>query len=87
MSGFYSNLNTTEVENGKWRLGEDLRYHSNVLGDVVTVPAGFITDFATVPRLPVAYLVFDGYGDRAAVIHDFEGNQAVQRTCGWIGQE
>lgn len=53
-----------------WRLVEPLRYWSAIVGRV-TVPAGFHTDFASVPRLPFAFLFF---GDRvfsAAVVHDY----------------
>jgi hypothetical protein len=71
MSGFYNDLNVTQTGADKWKLNTPLRYQSNAASDVIEVPAGFITDFATVPRVPVAYLLFDGYGDRAAVIHDF----------------
>lgn len=46
-------------------------YYSVVLGAFVTVPAGFHTDLASVPRLPVVYLLVGGRGDEAAVIHDF----------------
>lgn len=71
MSGFYDNLDVTQIGPDRWRLDAPLRYQSNAASDVIEVPAGFVTDFATVPRVPVAYLLFDGYGDRAAVIHDF----------------
>jgi hypothetical protein len=37
----------------------------------VTVPKGFLTDFASVPRLPFAYWFTGGLGDRAAVLHDY----------------
>lgn len=37
----------------------------------LTVPAGFETDFASVPRIPFAFLMAGGIGERAAVIHDF----------------
>jgi hypothetical protein len=46
-------------------------YDSDVLGRRVTVPEGFITDLASVPRLPLAYLLFGGVSNEAAVIHDF----------------
>jgi len=48
-----------------------LRYYSDLLKVLVDVPAGFQTDFASVPRLPIIYSL---WGDRAhheAVIHDF----------------
>lgn len=37
----------------------------------VEVPAGFETDFASVPRLPLAYLVAGNTSHKAAVIHDY----------------
>ena len=48
-----------------------LVYYSDILGRRLDVPAGFVTDFASVPRLPVVYLAAGGRGDRAAVIHDW----------------
>lgn len=46
-------------------------YQSGVAARVITVPKDFVTDFASVPRIP---LVYDALGDLAqqpAVIHDF----------------
>lgn len=40
-------------------------------GFELTIPKGFETDFASVPRLPFAYWLTGGLGDRAAVLHDF----------------
>jgi hypothetical protein len=37
----------------------------------VRVPKGFVTDFASVPRLPFAYMLFGDTAHRAAVIHDY----------------
>lgn len=45
-------------------------FESAIVGRV-EVPAGFLTDFASVPRLPFAYVVVGGKGKRAAVIHDW----------------
>jgi hypothetical protein len=89
VSGFYNNLDVTEVSRDKWRLDSALRYQSNAIGDVVTVPAGFVTDFATVPRLPVVYLMFDGYGDRAAVVHDYlyRSGDHPRSTCDQVFYE
>lgn len=38
---------------------------------VIHVPHGFVTNFASVPRLPFAYLLFGGKGNRPAVVHDY----------------
>ena len=40
-------------------------------GRVLLVPAEFVTDLASVPRLPLTYLLAGGRGTRSAVIHDF----------------
>lgn len=54
-----------------WKLLDELVYDSNQLGRTVRVPAGFVTDFASVPRAPVVYFLAGGTGNRAAVVHDY----------------
>jgi hypothetical protein len=56
---------------GTWALLAPLVYSSDILRRMVTVPAGFITDFASVPRLPVAFLLAGNCGHAAAVLHDW----------------
>lgn len=46
-------------------------FYSAHLGREIWIPAGFVTDFASVPRFPLAYWLFGGLADREAVIHDF----------------
>lgn len=48
-----------------------LVYWSDILGRKVRVPKGFRTDYASVPRVIGAYLLFGDKGKRAAVVHDF----------------
>jgi hypothetical protein len=48
-----------------------LVYYSALLGQLILVPAGFVTDYASVPRAPLTYWLFGGVGDEAAVVHDF----------------
>lgn len=79
MSAFLTNLIVKEVtdddahQDGRstWQLLFDLIYQSDHLGGLVTVPAGFVTDFASVPRIPVAYLLAGGEANEAAVVHDY----------------
>jgi hypothetical protein len=52
-----------------WKLLEPLVYQSDLDGTIM-VPAGFLTDFSSVPRLPLAYLIAGNRGHRAAVVHD-----------------
>jgi hypothetical protein len=71
MPEFKDKLRTEEDEfSGLHTLLEPLRFWSKVLQAVVTVPAGFVTDYASVPRLPVVFLLVGGKGNRAAVVHD-----------------
>lgn len=44
--------------------------HSDTQTIQITVKKGFITDFASVPKIPFAYLLFGGIGNYPAVAHD-----------------
>jgi len=77
MSSFNTKLEVEQVEDvneegrGTWRLLSPLVYYSDVANRPFVAPTGFVTDFASVPRIP---LVFDWLGDRgnlAATIHDW----------------
>lgn len=54
-----------------WRLHRELRYYSPLLQKTIVVPKDFVSDFASVPRLVLAYTLFGGKADEAAVIHDW----------------
>jgi hypothetical protein len=78
MSQFITDLDAREMtrdtstdKRGTRKLLQPLVYSSDKLGRMVTVPAGFVTDYASVPRIPVAYLLAGGCADAAAVIHDW----------------
>lgn len=68
---FLSSLRVEQITEDDWRLLEPLCYFSALLGRVVTVPAGFITDFASVPRLPFIYWFTGGLANGPAVLHDW----------------
>jgi len=58
-------------------LRRDFSYYSERMGMKITVPKGFDTDFASVPRwLIVSYSLFGGTAKWAAVIHDY-----LYRSC------
>lgn len=72
---FLSPLDVRQIDDQKWELRADLKYRSlvgAVIGQAVefVVPSGFVTDFASVPRAPLTYLLFGGRGNSAAVLHD-----------------
>lgn len=69
-------INTLKVEKisedpPEWKLLVPLLFDSAVLYELIEVPTGFVTDFASVPRIPFAYWLAGGAGDAAAVLHDF----------------
>jgi len=70
MARFLDPLIVQAIDEETWKLTEDLRYESDIVGPV-NVRAGFITDFASVPRLPLAYLLAGNTAHAAAVIHDW----------------
>lgn len=53
-----------------WKLEQPLVYR-HTTGETITAPAGFMTDLASVPRVPVAYWLTGGTATRPSVIHDF----------------
>ena len=53
-----------------WILSEPLVYWSATVG-LIEVPRGFETDFASVPRVPIAYRMWGDRAHREAVLHDY----------------
>lgn len=53
-----------------WEIQESFVYYTN-LGDIIEVPVGFVTDFASVPK--ILWNIFPPTGKyiKAAVIHDY----------------
>jgi hypothetical protein len=72
---FHSTLRVTLVTmadgSTRWRIDEPLTFESATAGQTFTVPAGFVTDFASVPRLPLAYLLTGDTAHAPAVVHDW----------------
>jgi len=52
-----------------WRLLAPFVYQDE--GGSFEVPAGFETDFASVPRLPIIFDLVGEYGHAAATLHDY----------------
>lgn len=74
MSGFLTRCAleaATDQDDGKWILTAALVYRSDVAQQTFVVPKGFQTDLASVPRLPVIYLLTGDTSSAAAVVHDF----------------
>lgn len=70
---FKSSLKVELIDNkdgNKWQVLEDLVLDDDVVG-TITVPAGFETDFASVPRIPVVFELVGARGAAAATVHDY----------------
>lgn len=73
MSSFTKPLIVKKLIDGRWEVAKGFTYHLgyNKSGDVVRVPKGFKTDFASVPRLFWSIIPPDGKYSQAAVLHDY----------------
>lgn len=70
MSHFASILDVSPLPDGRsWVLRKPLVYELN--GDKIMVPCGFVTDFASVPRLVWWAVAPWGRHGNAAVVHDY----------------
>lgn len=74
MSEFIGRINAVLVsddQDGLWRLLEPLSFHSDLMGRTFTAPAGFETDFCSVPRVPLAYTMLGNRARKSGAIHDW----------------
>jgi len=82
MSSFTTPLIVSPLPDGrKWRLIAQFGYDvgKKGSGDRITVPVGFITDFASSPFIVWSFIPKWGKYGKAAIIHDFL-YQTKQRT-------
>jgi hypothetical protein len=70
MSRFLTPLRA-EKSGDVWTVLQPLVYKSDVAQNVFIVPEGFVTDFASVPRIPLAFLLTGDSAHEAAVVHDY----------------
>ena len=66
---FSAPLTVTKTEKGTWLVANGFRYYP-LHSDPIDVPAGFETDFASVPRGLWNIFPPDGPWTQAAVLHD-----------------
>lgn len=74
MSTFTTPLVVTPLADGKrWRLVWTFEYHVGRYpsDDIIKVPSGFVTDFASIPRPFWTILPPWGKYGKAAVVHDY----------------
>ncbi len=71
MSNFLTPLIVEELDDQRWALTSDLWYQSDIFGGDIKVPLGFVTDFASVPRIPFAFWATGDTAHEGATVHDF----------------
>lgn len=84
MSQFLDPLTVTEIDDKVFAVADHpFRYKSDLEGNlsapwIITVPVGFYTDFASVPRLGVIYALLGDMAHEPAVIHDWLYYSAIK---------
>jgi len=68
---FLGPLDLRQTGGARWITLAPLTYQSAVYGGVVVVPAKFVTDLASVPRVPFAFWLTGGRAHGPAVVHDW----------------
>ncbi len=73
MSSFTSKLVLSPINSRFWQLEKEFEYKVGDIdsSEIIKVPAGFITDFASVPKIFWSVLPPWGTYVKAAIIHDF----------------
>ena len=66
---YLNELTVVLISDKIWKLASP--FFIQIDDDKLEIPVGFVTDFDSVPKLPVVYLTLAGSGKRASVGHDF----------------
>lgn len=90
MSSFTKPLRVEAVDDTDWKIIEEFDYYIGAVDSnaYVSVPAGYITDFASIPRVFWSILPPWGPYGKAAVIHDFlcSDKYYMQRVAGVVSK-
>ena len=71
MSRFLTELDVRlKDDDTLWIILSPLIYESDMLGRI-EVPVGFLTDFASVPRIPIVYRLYGDRAHRESTLHDY----------------
>lgn len=64
-------------------------YQSDVAGRMITVPDGFVTDLASIPRIALVFRELEGIADMPGVVHDFlySTGPLPRETCDQVLKE
>lgn len=70
-SSFKTPLRLEFLDDTRFQLIEPFEFLSEVTESIIRVPSGFVTDFASIPRVLWALLPPTGRYGKAAVVHDW----------------
>jgi len=71
MPQFMTELDVSLLDDDRvWVLNSPLVYVSEIVG-LVVVPTSLMTDFASVPRVPIVYYFYGNRAHRESVVHDY----------------
>jgi len=74
MSKFTEKLVVSLEKDGThWQLEKDFQYYTQLFGDrvYITVPTGFRTDFASIPKIFHSFIKDKDKYNKASVVHDW----------------
>ena len=73
MSSFTDKLTVTKIGERTWSVERTFTYFigEESSNEFITIPKGFVTDFASIPRVFWVILPPDGEYTQAAVLHDY----------------
>jgi hypothetical protein len=66
----------------RWRTQSELIYRTTA-GSLWIVPSGYVTDFASVPRIPLAYWLTGDSAHMSAVLHDWLCTELYPEHMTW----
>lgn len=69
---------TSAEERGIWMLTDPLIFKSDITKSFIIIPQGFVTDFASVPRVPFIFALVGDTATRASTLHDWLYNIASE---------
>jgi hypothetical protein len=79
MSSFTTPLELEYIDGFNWKVTAEFAFESEIAKRTIHVPAGFVTDFASIPRFLWNLLPPTGQYGKAAVVHDY-----CYRTLGFV---
>lgn len=70
MGKFLTELETRQLDDKNSVLLKPLQYRSEILGGILEVETGFISDGSSTPRVPFIYAFYGGRAHREGFVHD-----------------